>query len=149
LRVVADLMTAEGWSPVWFLDPDRPVPPELSAGGDLVIRAPLPEAAQEMARCQVVVAGDTGLAHLAAAVGRPVVAIFASTTPDLGYAPVGRHRVVDVDLPCRPCHVHGAKRCWLGHRRCLTEIDPHTIRRCVLELAGAGRQELEGGEAGP
>jgi ADP-heptose:LPS heptosyltransferase len=120
---LAEKLLEEGFTPVWFWDPERPLDRErIAPDRQRVVQAPLAEVAAEMARCRAVVAGDTGLAHLASAAGRPVVSIFGSTVPELGYTPVGRHCVVEVDLPCRPCHVHGARRCWMGHRRCLNEI---------------------------
>ncbi|MBU1949711.1 MAG: glycosyltransferase family 9 protein, partial [Candidatus Eisenbacteria bacterium] len=126
----------EGYEPVWFWDPERPL--EMGRDemeGHRVIQAPLKEVALEMSGCRVIVAGDTGLAHLAAAVGRPVISIFGSTVPEFGYTPIGRHSIVEVDLPCRPCHVHGAKWCWMGHRLCLEEIDPDVLIQHVRLLA--------------
>ena len=49
----------------------------------------LPAVAAALARARGVLANDSGLLHLAAAVGRPTVAIFASTHPALGFAPAG------------------------------------------------------------
>ncbi|MCC7008734.1 MAG: glycosyltransferase family 9 protein [Acidobacteria bacterium] len=51
----------------------------------------------------VLVTGDTGPMHLAAAVGTPVVALFGPSNP-ARYGPIGSgHRIVRVDLPCSPC----------------------------------------------
>ncbi|MDH5198624.1 MAG: glycosyltransferase family 9 protein [Gemmatimonadota bacterium] len=56
----------------------------------------------------VVIAGDSGLMHLATAVGTPVVALFGPTDPALGYAPYRSAAVVLArTLPCRPCSVYG------------------------------------------
>ncbi|MBK6769107.1 MAG: glycosyltransferase family 9 protein [Ardenticatenales bacterium] len=67
-------------------------------------------------RCHLVVANDGGVAHLAAAVGTPVVAVFGPSNdvawrpwpPDRPGAP-SPHRVVALDVPCRPCF-------YVGHR---------------------------------
>jgi ADP-heptose:LPS heptosyltransferase len=55
-------------------------------------------------RLDLLVTGDTGPMHLAAAVGTPIVAVFGPSDP-ARYAPTGaRDRVVRVDLPCSPCN---------------------------------------------
>lgn len=59
----------------------------------------LPAVLTEMA---VLVSGDTGVAHLAASLGTPVVALFGPTDPTLT-APLGRVAVVRRDVPCAPC----------------------------------------------
>ncbi len=83
----------------------------------------LARAAAVLGECALAVTHDSGLMHLAAARGRPVVAIFGSTSPVLGFAPVGEgHAVICRDLACQPCTVHGRERCPLGHLRCLTTI---------------------------
>jgi lipopolysaccharide heptosyltransferase I len=65
---------------------------------DLVIQAAV------LSRCRLLLTGDTGPMHLAAAVGTPVVAVFGPSMP-WRYAPlVAEHRIVRVDLPCSPCN---------------------------------------------
>jgi ADP-heptose:LPS heptosyltransferase len=55
-------------------------------------------------RCDLMLTGDTGPMHLAAAVGTPIVAVFGPSDPRR-YAPRGPHdRVVRIDLPCAPCN---------------------------------------------
>jgi heptosyltransferase-2 len=87
------------------------------------------ESAALLARARVLVANDCGAAHLAAAVGTPVLSIFGPTTPGLGYAPFGEHnRVVErLGLSCRPCHRHGPRRCPLGHFRCMRDIPAELV----------------------
>lgn len=74
----------------------------------------LPELASVLAAARVVVAPNTGPAHLAAAVGTPVVSLFAPVVPQSRWAPYGVPRVVlgDQDAPCkntraRTCPVPG------------------------------------------
>ena len=57
-----------------------------------------------LARSALVVTGDTGPMHLAAAVGAPIVAVFGPSAPER-YGPVSPTvRVVRIDLPCSPCN---------------------------------------------
>ena len=91
---------------------------------------PLPVAAALLARATAAVTPDSGLMHLAAAVGTPVVGLFGSTVPELGFAPAGPgHGVLGLALSCRPCAVHGRRRCPLGHFACLAGLEPHAVRR--------------------
>lgn len=98
-----------------------------------------------LSRCRAAVVPDSGLLHLAAAVGTPVVALFGSTVPELGFAPAGSgHRVLERPLPCRPCAVHGRRRCPLGHHACLRSLERHEVRLSVAETVRAVAPAAEG-----
>lgn len=87
-------------------------------------------------RCRAVVSNDSALMHLARARHVPVVAIFGSTVPELGFAPQGDDvRIVEVrGLPCRPCTHIGREACPKGHFRCMTDIDSESVSAAVTEL---------------
>jgi heptosyltransferase-2 len=73
--------------------------------------------------------------HLAEAVGTPVVSLFGSTVPELGFKPwKSQSRTLGVDLPCRPCHVHGRKACPLGHFNCMRDIEADEVTRICGEM---------------
>ena len=70
---------------------------------DLCGRADLPTLAAVLERLDVMITGDTGPMHLAAAVGTPLVALFGPSDPRR-YGPTsGPHEVLRIDLPCSPC----------------------------------------------
>jgi len=80
-----------------------------------------------MARSNAVVSNDSAPLHMAGAVGCPVVGVFCSTTPSFGFGvlPGDREsgRGVDVEvsteaLACKPCGLHGHRRCPEAHFRC-------------------------------
>lgn len=97
---------------------------------------PLERVTALLSGCVLAVTHDSGLMHLAAACGRPVVALFGSTSPVLGFAPSGEgHAVLCRDLACQPCTLHGRERCPLGHFRCMTEIS-------VDEVVARARERL-------
>jgi heptosyltransferase II len=76
------------------------------------------EAIALLARCDLVVGGDTGLVQCARALGRKTIVLFGPT----GAAPhrfTGRERPLAVGLSCQPCHGHGPERCPLGHHDCM------------------------------
>jgi heptosyltransferase-2 len=80
------------------------------------------------------VAGDTGVAHLAAALGTPVVALFGPTDPALT-APRGPATVIVGRAPCAPCFY---RACPIEHP-CLASIEPEQVWQAVIRLAAGAR----------
>lgn len=77
------------------------------------------EALAVLARCDLVVGGDTGLVHCARGLGRPTMVIFGPTDPGRHHFAAGEEPV-RLGLDCQPCHEHGPRRCPLGHHHCMT-----------------------------
>lgn len=95
-----------------------------------------------LASARLLVTNDTGLMHMACALDRPVVAVFGPTARQLGFFPFrARSRVVETDLPCRPCAKHGSKACPKGHFRCMLDIDPETVMKACAALLEASPSE--------
>jgi len=85
-------------------------------------------AAATIESADFVVSNDSGLAHLASAVGTPVVALFGPTHPILGFAPLGDHSdFYTIDEYCSPCSLHGDRRCHRSERFCFTKMQVDTI----------------------
>jgi heptosyltransferase-2 len=107
-------------------------------------RTSIPELVALLARARIVVANDSGAAHVASAVGTPVVSVFGSTVPGMGYAAFGPlTRVVErAGLECRPCGRHGARNCPLGHFRCMTEVAAEQVLARVDELLAVTGREV-------
>lgn len=102
---------------------------------DLVGKTSLRDMIRILHRAALVLSNDSGAMHVAAALGRPTVAVFGPTVRDFGFFPVGA-RAVAVEggpLPCRPCALHGRSLCPEGHFRCMADV---TVDR-VLEAAAA------------
>jgi ADP-heptose:LPS heptosyltransferase len=108
------------------------------AGNDIAMIAAV------LSLCSVTVSNDSGLMHLAAAVGSKVVAVFGPTSPLLGFAPSGTgSRVATLDLPCSPCSYHGNRPCKYEHRACLDDITAEYVADLVNGVANdrsAGRR---------
>jgi ADP-heptose:LPS heptosyltransferase len=86
-------------------------------------------------RTRCVVAGDTGVMHLATAVGIPVVTLMGPTVGAFGFLPhQARATVLERDLPCRPCSKMGGPVCPLGHHHCLEWILPAEVAESVRRL---------------
>lgn len=98
-----------------------------------LVDLPIDQLAPILAKAQVVISNDSGLMHLASAVGTPVVAIFGPTHPSLGFEPRGMHdQIIQVEEYCRPCSLHGKKPCFRTEQFCFTRITP------ALVIAAAG-----------
>jgi len=87
-----------------------------------------------LAELDALVAGDTGVAHLAAALGRPVVALFGPTDPAWS-APRGPVTVLARPVPCAPCFY---RTCPIDHP-CMRLISAERVRERVEALCGARR----------
>jgi len=98
----------------------------------------LPESGAVIQAAQGLVCNDSGLMHMASAVGTPILAIFGSTTPELGFAPFRAKATIikSPELWCRPCSHMGRKRCPLGHHKCMTTISPDTVFHQAMALMG-------------
>lgn len=104
-------------------------------GHDLGGRLSLPALAGVLAGAAAVVVGNTGPAHLAAAVRTPVVSLFAPVVPAVRWAPHGVPRVLlgDQDAPCRNSR---ARLCPVPGHPCLSEVSPEDVVSAVDHLIG-------------
>jgi heptosyltransferase-2 len=83
----------------------------------------------------LLISNDSGLMHMASALGTPIVAVFGPTTRELGFYPYrARYRVVGSSISCRPCHHLGGERCPKGHHRCMTEVDVEDVLEAATNL---------------
>lgn len=105
---------------------------------DLGGRTSLPRLAAVLAGASVVVAPNSGPAHLAAAVGTPVVSLFAPVVPAVRWAPY-RVPVVLLGDQDAPCANTRARWCPVPGHPCLDQVTANDVAAAVATLVAAGQ----------
>lgn len=102
-----------------------------------VFGQPLERVKTCLAKLDLLVSNDSGLMHLAAALGVPTLGLFGPTHPVLGFAPLGdKSRALTLNLYCSPCSLHGRAPCFRSRRYCLEDLSPEKVfeeARAVLK----------------
>ena len=91
----------------------------------------LAQAVDLLSAAQAVVSNDSGLMHVAAALGVPVVGIYGSTTPAFTPPLGAASEILEEKLDCRPCF---ARECPLEHLNCLRRIRPGRVLGALERL---------------
>jgi ADP-heptose:LPS heptosyltransferase len=93
------------------------------------------ELATVLAGADAVVVGNTGPAHLAAAVGTPVVELFALTVPPVRWRPWRvRHELLFAEVPCAGCR---ARTCPVAGHPCLGQVAVDDVLDAIRRVAPA------------
>lgn len=97
------------------------------------------QSAELIRRSLAILSGDTGLMHIAAALAKPIVAMYGSTHPTLGYTPYTSshvpHYIIQNDqISCRPCTKQGGNSCPKGHFKCMHDIKTEDIIEKIKSL---------------
>lgn len=104
----------------------------------LVDQLDVAELAALIACAPLLIANNTGPVHIAAAVGTPVVDLYALTNPQ--HTPWAvPHRVLFHDVPCKYCY---KSVCPTGHHECLRGVSPAEVVAAARELLEVGRLEI-------
>ena len=99
------------------------------------------ETAAVINNANAVVCNDSGALHIANAMQTDAVVFFGPTVESLGYFPLGKNDVVlETDLDCRPCGLHGSKECPLKHHNCMKLIKPDEAFSRVMSLLNRNRK---------
>ena len=142
--VLASLLAVRGYA-VWLLGSkaDEALGEEIRAiaGGEchnLCGKTDIASAVDLMSCAKLVVSNDSGLMHVAAALGRPLVALYGSSSPAHTPPMLASARIVSTGIECSPCF---QRVCPLGHFKCMIELSPQRVLAeidAVRETAGAG-----------
>ncbi len=146
---LAGLYLRRNWQ-VWLFGSknDREIAAEIAAGiapelasdyRDLTGRTSLGEAIDLLSAATVVVSNDSGLMHIAAALDKPMAAIYGSSSPEFTPPLSGKVELLATGIECQPCY---RRECPYGHLRCLTGMQPATVAGAIDRL-----REEHSGEA--
>ena len=118
----------------WGLHFDRTRVYNLCGRTSLMLSAAL------VSHAEVVITPDTAIMHIAAAFGKPVIAIWGATSPEFGFSAYNtKHADCVVEgLWCHPCSRMGGKRCPLGHYNCMNLQKWQRIAETASRLAVSG-----------
>jgi heptosyltransferase II len=134
---LAKELTARGYA-VWLFgsENDGPIGDEIvrlaeGAAVNICGKTDLAGAIDLLSLAGVVVSNDSGLMHVAAAVGRPVVALYGSSSPEHTPPLSLKARVVRTGIECSPCF---ARECPLGHFKCMNELLPERVMQEIAAV---------------
>lgn len=143
---VANRLTAEGYEIVFTGNASeagliRSIQRQMRAPGrSLAGELDLAQLAALIEAAPVLISNNTGPVHVAAAVGTPVVDLYALTNPQ--HTPWGvLHRVLSYDVPCKYCY---KSICPEGHHDCLRRVEPEMVVRAAVELMEEANVRAEG-----
>ena len=138
---VARNKLSQGWQ-VWLFGSakDRPIAEQIRADLDeelqsycvnLAGETSLADAVDLMSVASAVVTNDSGLMHIAAALDRPLVVVYGSSSPDFTPPLNQQVRILRTGIECSPCF---KRECPLGHLKCLKELNPEQVLQNLNEL---------------
>ncbi|MFZ9760457.1 MAG: glycosyltransferase family 9 protein [Candidatus Kapaibacteriota bacterium] len=93
----------------------------------------LDETIDMISRARLLIANDSAPIHLASLVNCPTIAIFGPTHPAFGFAPLSDVSfIMQKNLDCRPCSIHGQAQCPLNTHACMEQTLPEEVLRVAL-----------------
>ncbi len=131
---VAKQKRAEGWQ-IWIFGSNK----DHAAGAkiqnlvgagikNLCGQTSLSEAVDLLALTSTVITNDSGLMHIAAALDKPMIAIYGSSSPKMTPPLSDKAHIISLGLDCSPCY---KRTCPKKHLKCLRDITPDQILQLV------------------
>ncbi|MDQ8038981.1 MAG: lipopolysaccharide heptosyltransferase II [Rickettsiella sp.] len=98
---------------------------------DLIGKTSLTQAIDILSLATVVISNDSGLMHCAAALNRPLIALYGSSSPEFTPPLTDTKRILSLNLSCSPCF---QRECPLVHFNCLKKLKPKRVLKAINEL---------------
>lgn len=134
---VAKQKIAQGWD-VWLFGSPKEKPQaehiqSVTHNGcvDLVGKTALADAIDLMSATSAIISNDSGLMHIAAALGKPLVVMYGSSSPRFTPPLSDTVKVLNLELECSPCF---QRECPLGHLNCLKQMHPEMVLSALDSL---------------
>jgi heptosyltransferase-2 len=140
---VAEVKIRAGWQ-VWLFGSQndqagcedirsRLIPGLREESVNLAGKTSMAEAIDLLSAASAVVSNDSGLMHVAAALNRPLVAVYGSTSPQFTPPLADQVEIVRLGLDCSPCF---ERTCRFGHYNCLRDLQPQPVIDALQRLVG-------------
>ncbi|OCR26990.1 ADP-heptose--LPS heptosyltransferase [Pseudomonas syringae] len=140
---VAEAKIREGWQ-VWLFGSkkdhpvgesiiERLIPGLREEAVNLSGDTSLAEAIDLLSCADAVVSNDSGLMHVAAALNRPLVAVYGSTSPAFTPPLADEVEIVRLGIECSPCF---DRTCRFGHYNCLRLLEPESVITALSHMGG-------------
>lgn len=98
---------------------------------DLIGKTSLLEALNILSFATLVISNDSGLMHLTAALGRPLIALYGSSNPEFTPPLSEKAKIMYLKLSCSPCF---ERQCPLVHLNCLKKLTPQIVLNAIDDL---------------
>lgn len=101
----------------------------------------LPQLIFLLSLCKLTITNDSSPTHFAGLAKCPTLTIYGATVPEFGFSPRGKFdRSIGIDgLKCRPCEIHGGRKCPIKTFDCMNKLTPDIILKNALEILELSR----------
>lgn len=131
---LAKSLAAHGYA-IWLLGSpkDHAVAETIASAAagaciNLCGKTSIAEAVDLLAAARLTVTNDSGLMHVAAAVGRPLIALYGSSSPQFTPPLSTQAQIISLNIACSPCY---ARTCPLQHFQCLNDLHPQQVLAAI------------------
>ncbi len=111
---------------------------------NLIGKLKLKESISLINMSDLLISNDSAPIHMAVFTDTPVLAIYGSTIPEFGFYPFREYdRIVQIEnLYCKPCGIHGHKKCPEKHFKCMIDLKPENVYINAIEMLSKSKSSI-------